>query len=106
MAVSGRSQKKKRKETVSATANSIDLRETLLAVVISPSSSSLLSIMALARARKFQFEQTQKENEQKRIEQLFQLKIVQPGDASMFYYFFTYYQPLINIFLFSLSSRA
>jgi hypothetical protein len=38
--------------------------------------------MALARARKFQHEQEQKESEQKKIEQLFQLKIVQPGDAS------------------------
>ncbi len=37
--------------------------------------------MALARARQFQHEQTLKENETKRIEKLFQLKIVQPGDA-------------------------
>ena len=37
--------------------------------------------MALARAKQFQHEQELKQHEQKRIEQLFQLKIVQPGDA-------------------------
>lgn len=40
--------------------------------------------MALARAKQFQHEQELKQHEQKRIEQLFQLKIVQPGDAVNF----------------------